>query len=61
MRPVADGGPINPLTNSHLIDDKMRFPCERTALECATADCSVFKFTLGKNHLLRLMNTGSRH
>jgi FtsP/CotA-like multicopper oxidase with cupredoxin domain len=59
LRPAAQGGPINPLTNSSLINGKMRFPCEKTSLECATADYSVFKFTSGKNHLLRLMNIGS--
>lgn len=59
MRPVSDGGPINPLTNSNLINGKMRFPCEKTTLPCTTADYSVFKFTSGKNHLLRLVNTGS--
>jgi len=59
LRPVAEGGPINPLTNSNLINGKMRFPCEKTNLTCATADYSVFKFTSGKNHLLRLINIGS--
>jgi FtsP/CotA-like multicopper oxidase with cupredoxin domain len=59
LRPVAEGGPINPLTNSNLINGKMRFPCEKTNLTCSTADYSVFKFTSGKNHLLRLMNIGS--
>jgi hypothetical protein len=59
MRPVSDGGPINPLTNSNLINGKMRFPCEKTTLPCTTADYSVFNFTSGKNHLLRLVNTGS--
>lgn len=59
MRPVSQGGLINPLVNSNLINGKMRFPCDKTKLSCTTADYSVFKFTSGKNHLLRLMNTGS--
>lgn len=59
MRPVEEGGPINPLVNSNLINGKMRFPCDKTRLSCVTADYSSFKFTSGKNHLLRLVNTGS--
>jgi FtsP/CotA-like multicopper oxidase with cupredoxin domain len=59
MRPVSEGGPINPLTNSNLINGKMRFPCSKTKLECTNASYSTFKFTSGKNHLLRLVNTGS--
>jgi hypothetical protein len=59
MRPVSEGGPINPLTNSNLINGKMRFPCSKTNLQCTTADYSTFNFTSGKNHLLRLVNTGS--
>ncbi|GAB7326250.1 hypothetical protein MBLNU13_g10234t2 [Cladosporium sp. NU13] len=59
MRLVSQGGPIDPLTNSNLINGKMRFPYEKTILSCTTADYSVFKFTSGKNHLLRLINTGS--
>jgi len=59
MRPISEGGPINPLTNSNLINGKMRFPCSKTNLKCDTADYSTFKFTSGKNHLLRLVNTGS--
>lgn len=58
-RPVSEGGLINPLTNINLINGKMRFPCEKTTLPCTTADYSVFKFTSGKNHLLRLVNTSS--
>jgi FtsP/CotA-like multicopper oxidase with cupredoxin domain len=59
MRPVSEGGPINPLTNSNLINGKMRFPCSKTNLPCETASYSTFQFTSGKNHLLRLVNTGS--
>lgn len=32
MRPVSQGGPINPLTNSNLINGKMRFPCENNSI-----------------------------
>lgn len=59
MRPVAEGGPINPLTNSNLINGKMRFPCNKTTLSCNRAGYSFFRFTSGKSHLLRLVNTGS--
>ena len=59
MRPISEGGPINPLTNSNLINGKMRFPCSKTNLPCETASYSTFQFTSGKNHLLRLVNTGS--
>jgi FtsP/CotA-like multicopper oxidase with cupredoxin domain len=59
LRPVSEGGPIEPLANSNLINGKMRFPCEKTNLDCKTADYSTFTFISGRNHLLRLVNTGS--
>lgn len=59
MKPVSEGGPINPLTNSNLINGKMRFDCSKTNLPCETAIYSTFAFTSGHNHLLRLVNTGS--
>ncbi|KAM0692130.1 hypothetical protein Q7P36_008331 [Cladosporium allicinum] len=59
MRPISEGRPINPLTNSNLINGNMRFPCSKTNLPCETASYSTFQFTSGKNHLLRLVNTGS--
>jgi len=59
MKPVSEGGPINPLTNSNLVNGKMRFDCSKTNLPCETAIYSTFAFTSGQNHLLRLVNTGS--
>lgn len=59
LRPIAQGGLIQPLTNSNLINGKMKYPCEKTNLTCVDADYAAFKFEPGKSHLLRLMNTGS--
>ena len=59
MRPLSQGGPIHPKANSNLINGKMKFPCEKTSLPCVDAEYSKFNFTTGKNHRLRLMNTGA--
>lgn len=59
MNPLKQGGPQLALANSNLINGKMRFPCAKTSASCQTADYSKFNFTSGKNHRLRLMNTGA--
>ena len=63
MRPLSKGGPILPIANSNLINGKMRYPCSATVTaattRCLTADYSKFNFTSGKNHRLRLVNTGA--
>ena len=59
MNPLARGGPTLPVASSNLINGKMRFPCDKTKSPCVTADYAKFNFTSGKNHRLRLMNTGA--
>lgn len=59
MNPLSKGGPALPTANSNLINGKMRYDCSQTKLSCETAAYASFNFTSGKNHRLRLMNTGS--
>lgn len=59
MNPLSQGGPKLPLANSNLINGKMRYPCSKANVPCVTADYARFNFTVGKNHRLRLINTGS--
>lgn len=59
MRSLSQGGPFHPMASSNLINGKMESPCEKTKLPRVDADYSKFNFTIGKNHSLRLMNTGA--
>jgi FtsP/CotA-like multicopper oxidase with cupredoxin domain len=59
MNPITKGGYKFPPAQSNLINGKMRYPCASTKLPCMTAAYPTFNFTSGKNHRLRLMNTGS--
>lgn len=53
-----DLGP--PVSNNNLINGKMNYPCANTTLACtANAGVSKFKFTSGKKHLIRLINSGA--
>lgn len=59
MNSLSQGGPKLPLAASNLINGKMRYPCSKANVPCVTADYARFNFTVGKNHRLRLINTGS--
>jgi FtsP/CotA-like multicopper oxidase with cupredoxin domain len=50
-----------PQSNNNLINGKMNYPCQNTTLPCtANAGISKFKFTNGKKHRLRLINTSAQ-
>ena len=59
MNPLSLGGPKLPLANSNLINGKMRYPCSKANVPCVTTDYARFNFNVGKDHRLRLINTGS--
>ena len=60
MRSLKNGGPIEPPANGNLINGKNTYDCSKTSQKCtANAPTSVFNFTPGKKHRLRLVNVGA--
>ncbi|KAF2158093.1 multicopper oxidase [Myriangium duriaei CBS 260.36] len=57
----ANSGVPPPFSNNNLINGKMNYPCSNaTKLPCKpNAGISKFKFTSGKKHRLRLINTSA--
>ena len=56
----ASAGTAPPTSNNNLINGKMNYPCSSLTPSCTpNAGLSKFKFTSGKRHRLRLINSGA--